>query len=83
VPTAVHDQVDGLLIEPRSSEQIVQAVTRLIEDGQLRRKSIQQGYRLAETQTSEYQAYRLAKLMSDCLAGRDVLTWGRDLEAVG
>ena len=49
----------------------------------MRRALIQEGYRKAETQTSEFQAYRLATLMADALAGKDVMSWGLDIDRAG
>jgi glycosyltransferase involved in cell wall biosynthesis len=72
-----------LLVEPNNSEQIADAVERLIMDGALRRKIIEAGYRSAETQTAEYQARRLATLIAESLSGADVSQWACDISRNG
>lgn len=69
IPSIVHHGIDGLLVEPRSAQQIADALERLWQDGELRRKIIQKGYNLAAVETAQFQARRLAELISQALAG--------------
>jgi len=83
IPTVIHDEEDGLLVAPRDSAQIADAVERLIADGALRRHIIAAGYALARTQTAEFQARRLARLMAGALRGEDLPQWALDLNSLG
>jgi len=56
VPDVIKDGETGLLVEPRSPEQIAKAVQRLIEDPPLRRSIIRNGYAFAKDHTVEKQA---------------------------
>ena len=83
IPSVVHDGQDGLLVPPGDAGQIAAAICRILDDPELRRRIISRGYDLAEVQTAEYQAKRMACLMQYALDGRDVEPWGRDLSAMG
>jgi len=82
IPAVVHDGADGLLVEARSAEAIAAAVERLMEDGDLRRRIIQQGYRLTEYETVEFQARRLATLIARALSGQPLGPAVTDLHAL-
>jgi glycosyltransferase involved in cell wall biosynthesis len=56
IPDVVKDGETGLLVEPRSPEQIAQAVERLVSDPLLRRRLIRNGYHFAKEHTVEKQA---------------------------
>jgi glycosyltransferase involved in cell wall biosynthesis len=82
IPSVVHDGADGLLVEAKSGEAIAVAVERLMEDGDLRRRIIQQGYRLAEYETAEFQARRLATLITRALSGQPLGRAATDLHMI-
>jgi glycosyltransferase involved in cell wall biosynthesis len=82
IPSVVHDGADGLLVEAKSGEAIAAAVERLMEDGDLRRRIIQQGYRLAEYETVEFQARRLATLITRALSGQPLGRAATDLHTI-
>lgn len=79
VPSVVHHEKDGLLIQPKNVEQIVNSVERIIEESSLRGSIINEGYRLAEMETLEFQAERLAGLMAKALSGK---VMGRELSDI-
>jgi glycosyltransferase involved in cell wall biosynthesis len=56
IPDVIRDGETGLLVGPRSPEQIARAVERLIADSLLRRKVIQNGYAFVKEHTVERQA---------------------------
>lgn len=59
IPDIVKDGETGLLVEPRSPEQIAQAIERLSSDTVLRKRIIQTGYEFAREHTVEKQAERM------------------------
>lgn len=79
IPSVVHHDQDGVLVEPRDPAALAQAVERLIDDGELRRRIIREGYRAAETETAEFQALRLATLMGKALRGEPLGRAATDL----
>jgi glycosyltransferase involved in cell wall biosynthesis len=83
LPTIMRHGRDGLLVDPGNSGQIVEMVLRLREDGELRRRIIREGYRLAETDTREYQARRLAALVARACAGQALGAEALDLRSTG
>ena len=82
IPTVFKHQKDGILISPRNSEQIVEAVERIIDDCSLRQKIIQEGYKLARLETAEFQAARLAGLMAKALRGQPLGEAANDLHLI-
>jgi glycosyltransferase involved in cell wall biosynthesis len=82
IPAVVHDGVDGLLVPPRSAEALADAVARLAGDEALRRRITEEGYRLAEQETAEFQARRLATLVGRALRGEDLGPAALDLHAI-
>lgn len=82
IPSIVRDGADGLLVEPKNAEALAAAVERLIDDGDLRRQIIREGYRLAETETAEFQARRLATLIDRALHGQPLGAAAADLHAI-
>ena len=82
IPAVVHDGVDGLLVPPRSAEALADAVARLAGDEALRRRIIEEGYRLAEQETAEFQARRLATLVGRALRGEDLGPAALDLHVI-
>lgn len=79
IPLLVEHEKDGILVEMNNSEQIVTAVERLVKDKNFKDQIVNQSYKTINTQTIEFQAYRLAKLIHDSLKGKDVKEWGDDL----
>jgi len=82
IPTVVKHEKDGILISPRNSEQIVEAVERIIDDCSLRQKIIQEGSKLARLETAEFQAARLAALMDKALKGQPLGEAANDLHLI-
>lgn len=80
LPTVIQHEVNGLLVDPQKPDQIADAVDRLIQDGNLRRQIIKEGFDLAEKETSEYQARRLAKLIFKALNGESIKRWSTNLK---
>jgi glycosyltransferase involved in cell wall biosynthesis len=82
IPSVVHDGVDGLLVAPRNAEALADAVARLAGDEALRRRIIDEGYRLAERETAEFQARRLATLVGRALRGEALGPAALDLHRI-
>lgn len=57
----------GLLIEPKSSTKLAQAIELLASDGALRRRLIQNGYALVREYTVERQAKKLSQEIANFL----------------
>lgn len=64
----VKDRKTGLLVDPRSPEQIAQAIERLVMDHVLRREIIQNGFGFAREHTVEKQAAKMWKEAQDFFA---------------
>lgn len=79
IPTVVQHKKNGILINPRDPEEIVQAVELIMDDSSLRREIIQEGYKLARLETVEFQAARLAGLMAKALKGEPLGETANDL----
>jgi len=60
VPTLVQHEVNGLLVPPSEPQAIADAVARLIEDGDLRRRLIATGNRAARAHTADSHARKIA-----------------------
>jgi glycosyltransferase involved in cell wall biosynthesis len=60
VPTLISHEVNGLLVPPASSGELARALDRLIRDGDLRRRLIANGYRLARAHTADAHARKIA-----------------------
>ena len=60
VPTLISHEVNGLLVPPASSDDLTRALDRLIRDGDLRRRLISNGYRLARAHTADAHARKIA-----------------------
>lgn len=65
IPHYLEHEHNALLIEPGSVDAIVAAIKRMIEDGDLRRKLIRNGFELAQTNTLERQTKHLIKILED------------------
>ena len=63
IPTSVTDGVDGILVPPKDSDAIAQALDRVIEDGELRRSLIRNGLRSAREMTVD----RFADVVEEAL----------------
>jgi len=63
IPDLVHDGETGLLVPVRSPQSLAAAVRRIIEDGDLRRRIIAGGYRVAEEHTVEKFLQRVVELV--------------------
>ncbi|GJM26713.1 MAG: hypothetical protein DHS20C16_31280 [Phycisphaerae bacterium] len=53
IPTSVRDSFDGLLVPPKAPRALADAITRVIDDGELRRSHIRNGFAAAKTQCVE------------------------------
>lgn len=51
IPSSVTDEFDGLLVPPKDAAALARAIDRIVSDGALRRKLIQNGLRTARTMT--------------------------------
>lgn len=60
VPTLVQHEVNGLLVPPADPIAIADAVERLIQDGELRRRLIATGNRAARAHTADSHARKIA-----------------------
>lgn len=67
----VKNEENGLLISPKSAEEISMAIKRIINDERLRKKLIKKGLELAEIYTEENQALFMVKTMEQCLLGKN------------
>lgn len=65
IPDVVKDNETGLLVEPRSPEQLAQAIGSLIRDQNLRRRLISNGYAFVREHTVEKQAERMWREIRD------------------
>lgn len=79
ISTVIQHKKNGILISPRNSEQIVEAIERITDDCPLRQKIIQEGYKLAKLETAEFQAARLVGLMAKALRGQPLGEAANDL----
>jgi glycosyltransferase involved in cell wall biosynthesis len=70
MPLFLEHEQTALLIEPRSADAIASAVERLIEDGVLRRRLIERGFRMAEENTLERRAKELVVELEGWLVRR-------------
>jgi glycosyltransferase involved in cell wall biosynthesis len=60
VPTLVRHEVNGLLVPPAEPAAIADAIERLIQDGELRRRLIATGHRAALAHTADAHARKIA-----------------------
>ena len=74
VSTIIKNGENGILINPKSSEEIFRAILRIIDDLSLRRKIIKNGLLFAKDHTGKKQASRLADLISKKLIQKEELT---------
>lgn len=67
----VKNEENGLLISPKSAEEISMAIKRIINNESLRKKLIKKGLELAEIYTEENQALFMVKTMEQYLLGKN------------
>lgn len=63
VPYRVKDKQNGLLVTPGNREEMVNALRRLIQDGNLRYRLAKGGYETIRSLTFEHQARRIRELL--------------------
>jgi len=68
IPDVVINEVNGLLISPKSSKEIYIAIKRIIEDMDLRRKLIRNGLEFAKNHTQEQQVIYTVDTIKEYLA---------------
>lgn len=64
VPYRVKDKQNGLLVTPSNREEMVNALRRLIQDGNLRYRLAKGGYETIRSLTFEHQARRIRELLN-------------------
>jgi len=67
IPSSVKDGVDGILVPPRDSDALAKSIDRVIEDNQLRRQLISNGYKAAKKFSLEVFIGQLADVISRAL----------------
>jgi glycosyltransferase involved in cell wall biosynthesis len=60
----------ALLVDPHSTDEIAQAITRLLEDEQLRTKLQEQGYQRARQYTWEISAQKMLHVYRQIYTGK-------------
>lgn len=65
VSAIIDDGENGLLVSPKSPEEITQAVLRIVNDPVLRRKMIRNGLIFAKDHTGKKQAFGMASLIAE------------------
>jgi len=70
VPFMIQHEENGLLVRPGRSDEIVQALERIIDDRDLRTRLIRQGLDYAAANTYEMQMQRVGKALRDFLLPR-------------
>lgn len=72
LPFYLHDRETAMLVPPRDSQQLAQAIATPIHDGELRRHLIHNGYALASENTLERRAREMVSLINDwCNRGQN------------
>lgn len=69
IPFFLRNGEDALLVEPKDTDALYDAVVRIIDDGELRRKLISNGFKLAKTNTQEVQTKRIVDIIKTELCG--------------
>ena len=64
IPHFLRDEQDVLLIEPKASEELVRAIERIVDNGELRRKLIRNGFLLVRENTVEKRTRKLIQALS-------------------
>ena len=67
IPSLVSHERNGLLVNDPSADAVAGAVARVLTDGPLRRRLIEQGYATARAHTLETQAERMMEVVSQRL----------------
>jgi len=67
IPDIVENKKNGLLIPPKSSQAIYQALKKIIADKSLRKKLISNGLVFAKNHTKEKQVFSMVKIMGKYL----------------
>ena len=67
IPDYLTDEVDALLIDPRQVHQIQEAIQRICNEPELRKKLIRNGYALARENTLEKQTDRLLNCLQQVM----------------
>jgi glycosyltransferase involved in cell wall biosynthesis len=67
IPHYLKNETDAMLIAPKSTNEITEAIEKLIKDPSLRQKLISNGMKQAENNTLEYQARNLMDIITDLI----------------
>ena len=73
IPDIVVNEANGLLVAPKSGQEIYKAIKKIIDDENLRKKLIRNGLEFAKSHTKEKQVFSMVKIMEQYLGLR--LSW--------
>lgn len=69
IPLFLRDGEDALLVEPKNVDALYEVVVKVIDDDELRRKLIKNGFALAKTNTQEIQTKKIIDKIQTVLCG--------------
>jgi glycosyltransferase involved in cell wall biosynthesis len=67
IPSLITHEVNGLLVDEATADNVAQAVARVVSDGPLRRRLIANAYETARGRTLEAQAAKMMAVVSQDL----------------
>jgi glycosyltransferase involved in cell wall biosynthesis len=68
IPDIIRNGQNGILISPKSSEEIAKAVKLLMKDKELRNKIIKGGYEFIKRHTAERQARKISNTIYEYIS---------------
>ncbi len=72
IPSSVTNNVDGILIPPKNSDAIADAIDRIISDEMFRKQLIRNGYEKARELTLEKFVGRILSVIESALEGKEI-----------